>query len=61
MYKILMFKYELCNLAFIRSNLTPVMQSGSGVVGLAPKWVRLDAKSDKSGTFSDQISFYLAR
>ena len=28
----------------------------SGMVGLAPKWVRLDPKLDKSGTFSDQIS-----
>ena len=26
-----------------------------GVVGLAPKWVRLDPKLEKSGTFSDQI------
>ena len=28
-----------------------------GMVGLAPKWVRLDPKLDKSGTFSDQIDF----
>ena len=32
-----------------------------GMVGLAPKWVRLDPKFDKSGTFSDQISVHLAR
>ena len=31
-----------------------------GMVGLAPKWVRLDPKLDKSGTFSDQISVHLA-
>ena len=34
--------------------------SEAGMVGLAPKWVRLDPKLDKSGTFSDQISVYLA-
>ena len=33
----------------------------SEMVGLAPKWVRLDPKLDKSGTFSDQISVHLAR
>ena len=33
----------------------------TGMVGLAPKWVRLDSKLDKSGTFSDQISVHLAR
>ena len=33
----------------------------SGMVVLAPKWVRLDPKLDKSGTFSDQISVHLAR
>ena len=33
----------------------------SGMVGLAPKWVILDLKLDKSGTFSDQISVHLAR
>ena len=32
----------------------------SWMVGLAPKWVRLDHKLDKSGTFSDQISVHLA-
>ena len=32
----------------------------SGVVGLAPKWGRLDPKWDKSGTFSDQIPVHLA-
>ena len=32
-----------------------------GMVGLAPNWVRLDPKLDKSGTFSDQISVHLAR
>ena len=31
------------------------------MVGLAPKWVRLDHKLDKCGTFSDQISVHLAR
>ena len=31
------------------------------MVGLAPKWVKLDPKLDKSGTFSDQISVHLAR
>ena len=31
-----------------------------GMVGLAPKWVRLDPKLDKSGAFSDQISVHLA-
>ena len=31
------------------------------MVGLAPKWVRLDPKWDKSWTFSDQISVHLAR
>ena len=30
------------------------------IVGLAPKWVRLDPKLDKSGTFSDQISVHFA-
>ena len=30
------------------------------MVGLAPKWVRLEPKWDKSGTFSDQISVHLA-
>ena len=30
------------------------------MVGLAPKWIRLDLKLDKSGTFSDQISVHLA-
>ena len=34
---------------------------GAGMVGLAPKWVRLDPKLDKSGTFSDQISVHLAQ
>ena len=33
----------------------------AGMVGLAPKWARLDPKLDKSGTFSDQISVQLAR
>ena len=33
----------------------------AGMVGLAPKWVRLDPKLDKSGTFSDQISVHLTR
>ena len=33
----------------------------TGMVGLAPKWVRLDPKLDKSVTFSDQISVHLAR
>ena len=32
----------------------------SGMVGLAPKWVRFDPKLDKSGAFSDQISVHLA-
>ena len=32
----------------------------AGMVGLAPKWVRLDPKLEKSGTFSDQISVHLA-
>ena len=32
----------------------------TGMVDLAPKWVRLDPKLDKSGTFSDQISVHLA-
>ena len=31
------------------------------MVGLALKWVRLDPKSNKSWTFSDQISVHLAR
>ena len=31
----------------------------TGMVSLAPKWVRLDPKLDKSGTFSDQISVHL--
>ena len=35
-------------------------QQQAGMVGLAPKWVRLDPKLDKSGTFSDQISVHLA-
>ena len=35
--------------------------SGPGMVGLAQKWVRLDPKWDKSGTFSDKISVHLAR
>ena len=30
------------------------------MVGLAPKWVRLDPKWDKPGAFSDQISVHLA-
>ena len=34
---------------------------GQCVVVLATKWVRLDPKLDKSGTFSDQISVHLAR
>ena len=34
---------------------------GVGMVGLAPKWVRLDPQWDKSGTFSGQISVQLAR
>ena len=33
----------------------PIM---SGMVGLAPKWVRLAPKWDKSGAFSDQISVW---
>ena len=33
----------------------------AGMVGLDPKWVRLDPKLDKSGTISDQISVHLAR
>ena len=32
----------------------------TGMIGLAPKWVRLDPKLDKSGAFSDQISVHLA-
>ena len=32
-----------------------------GMVGLAPEWVRLDLKLDKSATFSDQISVHSAR
>ena len=32
----------------------------AGMVGLARKWVRLDSKLDKSGTFSDQILVHLA-
>ena len=32
-----------------------------GMVGLAPKWVKLDPKFDKSGNFSDQISVHMAR
>ena len=31
----------------------------AGMVGLAPKWVRLVPKGDKSGAFSDQISVHL--
>ena len=31
----------------------------SGMVGLAPKWVRLNPKLDKSGTLSDNISVHL--
>ena len=31
------------------------------MVGLAQKWVRLEPKLDKSGTFSNQISVHLAR
>ena len=30
------------------------------MVGLVPKWVKLDPKLDKSGTFLDQISVHLA-
>ena len=35
--------------------------SEPAMVGLAPKWIRLDPKLDKSGAFSDQISVHLAR
>ena len=35
--------------------------SDAGMVGLAPKWVRLALKWDKSGAFSDQISVHLAQ
>ena len=33
----------------------------TGMVGLAPKWGRLDPKLEKIGTFSDQISVHLDR
>ena len=32
----------------------------AGMVGLAPNWVRLDPKLDKSGAFLDQISVHLS-
>ena len=45
--------------------LTVIMTDGwhllSGMLGLAAKWVRLDPKLDKSGTFSDQIQYILAQ
>ena len=41
-------------------DFSPMCKRSAGMVGLAPKWVRLDPKLDKSGTFSDQISGHLA-
>ena len=42
------------------NNIRPIYFGlSSGMVGLAPKWVRLDPKLDKSGTFSDEIAVHL--
>ena len=38
-----------------------IEQSKPGMVGLTPKWFRLDPKLDKSETFSDQNSVHLAK
>ena len=43
------------------SHKPQVSMSLAGMVDLAPMWVTLDPKLDKSGTFSDQISVHLAR
>ena len=47
------------NLAQFEAKSAPGTRATSvpaaGMVGLAPKWVRLDPNLDKSGTFSDQI------
>ena len=53
------FKFDANLTHFLPKSDIPVLEAG--VVGLAPKWVRLDPKFDKSGTFSDHISVHLAR
>ena len=53
--------YILINLEHGYLHIQVIFCVQAGMVGLAPKWVRLDPKVDKSGTFSDQISVHLAR
>ena len=57
-------KYMYCDCELrktkISFKLLLVWQSSPGMVGLAPKRVRLDPKVANSGSFSDQISVHLA-